>query len=212
MKQNKKITFLLPLVSIFFIAFNTNATLMKIDFSGTGGTLTDGTTYSLSGSYTSFGTGVQLNNQFVTITFSSAVNLLFQSNSSDGKTWNNPADGIVKLAVDGGGVLSLISDVDNEIATISNDGTSNLDLSFRYNLDSGNNGPNGNDYIAANQNWSFSGNTGSTFTISQLNAIIPNTNSFEVLAEAAQVPEPSTLAIFALGMIGLVSRRYKKHF
>lgn len=27
----------------------------------------------------------------------------------------------------------------------------------------------------------------------------------------ADVPEPSTLAIFALGMIGLVSRRYREH-
>lgn len=29
--------------------------------------------------------------------------------------------------------------------------------------------------------------------------------------DVAQVPEPSTLAIFALGMIGLASRRFKKH-
>jgi len=29
-------------------------------------------------------------------------------------------------------------------------------------------------------------------------------------ASATNVPEPSTLAIFALGMIGLASRRFKK--
>ncbi|MFT5297631.1 MAG: hypothetical protein ACI9YH_003667 [Colwellia sp.] len=34
-------------------------------------------------------------------------------------------------------------------------------------------------------------------------------NTFLVM-ESVQVPEPSTLAIFALGMIGLASRRFKK--
>jgi len=32
----------------------------------------------------------------------------------------------------------------------------------------------------------------------------------KLYGEVAQVPEPSTLAIFALGMIGLISRRFKK--
>ena len=39
-------------------------------------------------------------------------------------------------------------------------------------------------------------------------AVNYNTNTW--LVKKAEVPEPSTLAIFALGMIGLASRRFKK--
>jgi hypothetical protein len=31
-----------------------------------------------------------------------------------------------------------------------------------------------------------------------------------ILSKTQEVPEPTTLAIFALGMIGLASRRFKK--
>jgi hypothetical protein len=37
-----------------------------------------------------------------------------------------------------------------------------------------------------------------------------NANWSTMLVKAANVPEPSTLAIFALGMMGLASRRFKK--
>ncbi len=35
-------------------------------------------------------------------------------------------------------------------------------------------------------------------------------DNVSIIAETTEVPEPSTLAIFALGMIGLASRRFKK--
>ncbi len=37
-----------------------------------------------------------------------------------------------------------------------------------------------------------------------------NSASFQITTSSASVPEPSTLAIFALGMIGLASRRFNK--
>ncbi len=59
----------------------------------------------------------------------------------------------------------------------------------------------------------------STFTLSGQAAIIADWNgaSIEVgsstqlsVSQGQAIPEPSTLAIFALGMIGLASRRFKK--
>jgi len=48
---------------------------------------------------------------------------------------------------------------------------------------------------------------GSGFAFSNLNAHL---FSFDAVDVGVQVPEPSTLAIFALGIIGLASRRFKK--
>jgi hypothetical protein len=51
---------------------------------------------------------------------------------------------------------------------------------------------------------------GSGFTFSTLNAHLFSINAVDVGVEVRAVPEPSTIAIFALGMICLASRRFKK--
>jgi len=51
---------------------------------------------------------------------------------------------------------------------------------------------------------------GSGFTFSTLNAHLFSFNAVDVGVEVNSVPEPSTLIIFALGMIGLASRRFNK--
>ena len=184
-----------------------NAELINIDFSGVGGTLTDGTTYTLAGGYSTFGNGFRISNETLVITFSNTVNFQILSNSSDAHAWNNIADGTVDFGVTGG-TLGLLADPDSEIFSTVGDGTANLEFSFRYE-GSGPKGPHGDDYIAANQNWIVGGTTTSTLIITHT-PNIPNTSSFEILAEGVSVPEPSTLAIFVLGMIGLASRRFKK--
>ena len=50
--------------------------------------------------------------------------------------------------------------------------------------------------------------TSDTFSSTGTNSALPI--GFMLYREHAEVPEPSTLAIFALGMIGLASRRFKK--
>ena len=62
--------------------------------------------------------------------------------------------------------------------------------------------------------WNFgSGGDGSSYVKSANNDTtwnaIPGDMAFRLTSQT-QVPEPSTLAIFALGMIGLASRRFKK--
>jgi len=51
---------------------------------------------------------------------------------------------------------------------------------------------------------------GSGFKFSTVNAHLFSFDAVDVDVEVSAVPEPSTLAIFALGMIGLASRRFKK--
>jgi hypothetical protein len=51
---------------------------------------------------------------------------------------------------------------------------------------------------------------GSGFKFSTGNAHLFSFDAVDVGVEVSAVPEPSTLAIFALGMIGLASRRFKK--
>lgn len=63
------------------------------------------------------------------------------------------------------------------------------------------------DYI--NESGWFSSNYGASFNF--LDTLVKHeTNASSVLVRDVDVPEPSTLAIFALGMIGLASRRFKK--
>ncbi|MBA6378614.1 MULTISPECIES: PEP-CTERM sorting domain-containing protein [unclassified Colwellia] len=49
-----------------------------------------------------------------------------------------------------------------------------------------------------------------TFGASTFNNGLSRDYSYNITAEISSVPEPTTLAIFALGMIGLASRRLKK--
>ena len=79
----------------------------------------------------------------------------------------------------------------------------------------------GNSFSATGQRWNASGGTGFGFEAGNACAGFdldgffqgcdaqPATNIFQVVS-AASVPEPSTLAIFALGIMGLASRRFKK--
>lgn len=78
----------------------------------------------------------------------------------------------------------------------------------------------GDSFEGNGQRWNF-GATGFGFTAGSACAglvldgsfqgcdAVPATNIFQVVS-VASVPEPSTLAIFALGIMGLASRRFKK--
>ncbi|WP_245942505.1 PEP-CTERM sorting domain-containing protein [Candidatus Colwellia aromaticivorans] len=61
--------------------------------------------------------------------------------------------------------------------------------------------------VRKNNEWSTISNS-DAFSATGSNAA--NSIGFMLVREAQDVPEPSTLAIFALGMIGLASRRFKK--
>ena len=65
-------------------------------------------------------------------------------------------------------------------------------------------------YVAMNVRSNGSGEA--QYTSSSFDPLVDNNANFRtyVKFEVSSVPEPSTLAIFALGLIGLASRRFKK--
>lgn len=207
-----KKTIQLIVLSIAFSISNIQAALVQLDFTGSGGILPDGTSYTLSGGYAPFGNGFQISDQTLVVSFSNPVNLQILPNGLDTAVWNNPADGTVMFDVVGG-TLANISDPDDEILSTIGEGTGSLGVNFRY-TGAGPTGPNGNDYVAAFQNWIIDGSTASTLTITH-NPIIPNSSSFEILAEGtAQVPEPSTCALILTGLLGIGAvwrKRFSSH-
>jgi hypothetical protein len=75
------------------------------------------------------------------------------------------------------------------------------------------NGPNNRSYDLTSALSSFAGQLVRLefYQNTQRNYFNVNIDNVSLKSETVDVPEPSTLVIFALGMIGLASRRFKKH-
>jgi hypothetical protein len=152
-----------------------------LDFAAGGGTLPDGTTYSITGSnFAADGNGFHFDGGNVDITFSNPVSFQVLPAQGSSGYWNNPADGIQAIDVIGG-TVSLTTDPDDEIAATSGDGTDHLEITFRYTGPGGVDGPiNGNNHLPAFQDWIIDGSTTSTLTITDTTVTPTNTSGFAV--------------------------------
>ncbi len=112
-----------------------------------------------------------------------SLSVLMSSNLAPSLSGYNPSD------VESGKYDVTLSDVQAAFSTVTWGGTS----------------------LNTNQTVIKRSGFGSGFTFSTLNAHLFSFNAVDVGVEVNQVPEPSTLAIFALGMNGFASRRLKKH-
>jgi hypothetical protein len=132
------------------------------------------------------------------------VDLFFWNNIISWNTWdagNNPFGNISSTNIGDGKFhhYAVVNDAVNTLTTLYIDGTFFGTASYQYR----NNSSFTIGAAQSNGDWGWSGK-------------IDDVQIFDTALDAAgvkaltSVPEPSTLAIFALGMIGLASRRFKK--
>ncbi|BDS07684.1 hypothetical protein NT6N_27240 [Oceaniferula spumae] len=193
-----KSTILYTLVASAVLGLNANAALVAFGGNGT----VDGVGYTLSGTGTANGGGVSLSgNQSITVTFDSAVNLILLAAPSSGI--HNDDNGELVTGVLTGGTWSLITDPDGELKVTNGIGTDTLTTTFDY-ITSGDRGPNNNDFISSNQDWSIT----STGPVTQIVLSRNNIGGSSALAlDVTAVPEPSSAGLLALGICGLAFRR-----
>jgi len=132
------------------------------------------------------------------------VDLFFFKNIISWNTWDSASNLFVNISstniIDGGfHHYAVVNDAGNSITTLYIDGTKFGTAVYKYN----GNGPFTIGAAHSNGSWGWSGK-------------IDDVQVFDTALDAAgvqvliAVPEPSTLAIFSLGMVGFASRRFKK--
>lgn len=208
---------------IISVSFNANAGLIVIDFEGVGNLASvndfyNGGTDSIGNSGINY--GVQFN--------SDALGLIDSDSGGSGNTANEPSGQTTLVFLAGSPILNYSAGFDtgfsffysSSIATTvsvfdglnglgSLLGTINLISQFQDNSCGGD--PQGVFCNWTNAGIAFNGIAKSINFGGAINSSVFDDITFgsEVAGKGTVVPEPSTLAIFALGLIGLASRRFK---
>lgn len=119
-----------------------------------------------------------------------------------GLSYNSNLDLLIGMST-GGGTIFDIDRITGAAAIVMSGLPSTNDVGFTYDYDA-------DIFYSLGLNGTLHSYSSTDYTSSLLASGLPDIDGLTYVGDSVRVPEPSTLAIFALGMIGLASRRFKR--